>query len=91
MPSQLSLATDEIWVKILPKGLITIPKKIRKKIGLKEGDVVKARLSGKTIIIEPRETSYRLFSNEEIKRWIKEDKLPLKLAKKAKEFWADIP
>ncbi|PIV09898.1 hypothetical protein COS51_00975, partial [Candidatus Roizmanbacteria bacterium CG03_land_8_20_14_0_80_36_21] len=30
---------EETWIKILPKGLITIPKKIREKLSIKEGDV----------------------------------------------------
>lgn len=85
-------ASEEIWIKILPKGLITIPKKIRKRLGIQEGDVAKARISGNEIIIKPRKSSnFRLFTDEEIKEWVARDKLPAKLAKKAKALWADIP
>jgi AbrB family looped-hinge helix DNA binding protein len=85
-------ATEEIWVKILPKGLITIPKKIRERLGIAAGDVAKTRISGNEIIIEPRKTSaYRLFTDKEIKEWVAKDKLPAKLAKKAEALWADIP
>ncbi len=85
-------ATEETWVKILPKGLITIPKKIREKLGIKEGDIAKTRISGSEIIIEPRRAStYRLFTDKEIAEWVAKDKLPPKLAKKVKALWADIP
>jgi len=87
-----SSVQDESWIKILPKGLITIPKKIREKLGIKEGDVAKVKISKNSIIIEPRElTEYRLFTDEEIKQWVKDDKLPEKLAKKAQAIWSDIP
>jgi len=87
-----SSVQDESWIKILPKGLITIPKKIREKLGIKEGDVAKVKISKRSIIIEPREsTEYRLFTDEEIKQWVKDDKLPEKLAKKAQAIWSDIP
>ena len=32
--------TQEEWVNVLSKGLITIPKKMRDEVGIKEGDVV---------------------------------------------------
>lgn len=83
---------DEIWIKILPKGLITIPKKIREKLSIKEGDVVQINISENSIVIKPRESAeYRLFSNKEIKQWVKDDKLPVELAKKAQAIWSDIP
>ncbi len=60
---------DEAWIKILPKGLITIPKKIREKLGLKEGDVAQVKISDNTIVIKPRESAgYRLYSKEEMEQ-----------------------
>lgn len=83
---------DEIWIKILPKGLITLPKKMREKLNIKAGDIAKINILGKSIIIKPREeTEYRLFTNKEIKQWVKDDQLPVELAKKAKAIWSDIP
>ena len=83
---------DEVWIKILPKGLVTIPKKIREELGIKEGDVAKVKISRNSIVIKPRESAeYRLFTNEEIKQWVKDDKLPVELAKKAQAIWSDIP
>ncbi|MBI4009506.1 AbrB/MazE/SpoVT family DNA-binding domain-containing protein [Candidatus Roizmanbacteria bacterium] len=84
--------TQEEWVNILPKGLITIPKKIRETVGIKEGDVAKVKVRGKKIIIEPREEiDYRTFTKEEIEEWLEEDKLPPKLAKKTEKYWKDLP
>lgn len=83
---------DEAWIKILPKGLITIPKKIREKLGLKEGDVAQVKISDNTIVIKPREpVGYRLYSKEEMEQWVKDDELPIELAKKAQTMWSDIP
>lgn len=83
---------DEVWIKILPKGLITLPKKMREKLNIKAGDIAKIKIIGKNMVIEPKETvKYRLYSDKEIDRWVKDDKLPAKLAKKANAIWADIP
>lgn len=85
-------AQDETWIKILPKGLITIPKKIREKLSIKEGDVAQINISRNSIVIKPRESvEYRLFTSKEIKQWVKDDKLPVELAKKAQAIWSDIP
>lgn len=87
-----SSAPNETWIKILPKGLVTIPKKIREKLGIRDGDIAKVKISKNSIVIEPKEpTTYRLFTNKEIKQWVKDDKLPAKLAKKAQAIWSDIP
>lgn len=87
--------SNEEFLRILIKGLVTLPKSWREELNLKEGQIVKAKKVAQSIIIEPVEskpsTRYRLFSDKEIKQWIKEDKLPRGLAKKAAAFWADIP
>lgn len=92
MQQPITPIQGESWIKILPKGLITIPKKMRLKLGIKDGDVAQVKISGNAIIIEPREAvEYRLFTDKEIKEWEKEDKLPTELASKAKAMWQDIP
>lgn len=88
----MQIPQDEVWVKILNKGLMTIPKAMREKVGIKEGDVAKARVEGNKIVIEPREeVSYRIFTDKQIREWRKADKLSPRLAKKAKKLWQDIP
>lgn len=83
---------DEVWIKILPKGLITLPKKMREKLDIKAGDIAKVKISAGSIVIEPRDSvKYRLFTDREIKQLVKDDKLPAKLAKKAQDIWSDIP
>ena len=83
---------EGVWVKILYKGLMTIPKAMREKVGIKEGDVAKVRVEGNKIVLEPRqEAEYRIFTDEEIKRWEKEDRLSKAELKKAKKLLADIP
>ncbi|MEK9179432.1 MAG: AbrB/MazE/SpoVT family DNA-binding domain-containing protein [Patescibacteria group bacterium] len=92
MQQPQTLVQSDTWIKILPKVLITIPKKMRLKLGIKDGDVAQVKISGNSIVIKPRESAeYRLFTDKEIKEWAEEDKLPLELASKAKTMWEDIP
>ncbi len=83
---------QEEWVNVLSKGLITIPKKMREIVGIKEGDIAKVKIQNKKIIIEPRkEVTYRTFTKEEIDQWLKEDELPKDLAKKIDSLWPELP
>ena len=81
------MSTDkkEEWLKVLGKGMITLPKRWREEAGVETGDVVKAKKGGSTIVIElPQESKapYRVFSDAEIDEFLKEDKLPRSLAAK---------
>lgn len=82
---------QEEWVKVLAKGLITIPKRFREDLGIKEGEVAKVRKVGTRLIIEPREErEYELYTDEELKEMLAADKLPRREAKKVKAVWSDI-
>lgn len=92
MQTPASNQSTEAWVRVLKKGMITLPKALRDQIGIKEGGIAKAKLVGNTIVIEPREeVGYRLFTDEQIQQWLKDDELPEELAKEAEEIWSDIP
>jgi AbrB family looped-hinge helix DNA binding protein len=92
---QVQPKTHETWIKVLSKGVITIPKEFREELGLEEGDVAKARVEGDRLVIESRKTAeykeYRAFSKEQIDEWAKEDELPEPLASKTKKYWSDLP
>lgn len=82
---------EEVWVKILSKGLITIPKSIREEIGMNEGEVAKITKVGRMLIIKPRdEVDNRLFTDQEIVQWQKRDQLPKNLAQEAANIWSDL-
>lgn len=74
---QQSYSSNEEWLRVLGKGMITIPKSWREEYGLKEGNIVKAKKTSKGIIIEPQEKKvpYRIYSKQELNRFIKEDQL----------------
>lgn len=92
MQTPSSTKSAEAWIKVLKKGMITLPKALRDQVGIKEGGIAKAKLVGNTIVIEPREeVGYRLFTDEQIQQWLKDDVLPPELAKEAEELWSDIP
>lgn len=79
--------SEQEYLRILGKGMVTIPKAWRDELGFKEGEIVKAQKIGNRMIIESEETvPYRIFSNEEIEEWLKEDRLPKALAKKIKVY-----
>jgi AbrB family looped-hinge helix DNA binding protein len=81
------------WVKVLGNGLITIPKAMRKKAGIKEGDVAKATLVGNKIIIEPRASvqDYRVFTDEQVAQWLKDDTLSPEELAQLGDLFDDVP
>lgn len=86
MKQVLSSQSQEEYLRILGKGMVTIPKAWRDELGLKEGEIVKAQKIGNRMIIESgaEGVPYRIFSNEEIEEWLNEDRLPKALAKKVR-------
>jgi len=91
MQTQAKTTCQDEWVKILSKGLITIPKAFREELGLNEGEIAKIKKIGRRLIIEPREVAeYETYNEKELKKMLKEDKLPANLAKKAASFWPDL-
>lgn len=76
--------SQEEYLRILGKGMVTIPKQWRDELGLEEGQIVKAQRMGNKMIIESSSEPlpYRIFSDEEIEQWLKDDRLPKTLAKK---------
>lgn len=75
------------WLKVLGKGMVTLPKKWRDEMGITNGDIVQAKKDGNKVIIEgiqKKTAPYRIYSTTEINEFLKEDKLSEKLAKKVK-------
>lgn len=81
----------EEWIKILSKGLVTIPKAFREELGLRKGEIAKVKKMGNRLVIEPRDIAdYEVYSDSELKGMLKEDKLPDKLSKIASSLWPDL-
>ena len=80
--TQQTVSAQEEWLRVLTKGMVTIPKAWREELGFEEGKVIKAKKIANKIIIEPIEKSapYRIYSQKELTQFIKDDKLPKKLA-----------
>ena len=79
-----NVSPQEEWIRVLGKGMITIPKNWRDELNIEEGEMIKAKKLGDKLIIEKTQkaTLYRIFSNKEIKQWLKEDNLDLDLSTK---------
>ncbi len=76
---------QEEWLKVLGKGMVTLPKKWRDEMGLQEGDIVKAKKERNKIVLETpqgQKAPYRVFSNAEIDEFLKADQLPESLTDK---------
>ena len=85
--SQVNINTQQAWLKVLGKGMVTLPKRWREDMGVTTGDIIKAKKAGGKIVIETQQTQrvpYRLYSDAEIDQFLKVDKLPKSLAKKVK-------
>lgn len=76
--------SQEEYLRILGKGMVTIPKQWRDELGLKESSIVQAKKIGDRIIIrgESKFASLRTFGDDEIEAWLEEDKLPPPMTKK---------
>ena len=70
-----NLKTNETWLRILGKGMVTIPKKWRSELNINIGSLVRARKDGETLIIEPADkpAPYRLYSQSELENFIADD------------------
>lgn len=80
------------WVKVLDKGIVTLPKKMRDKLGIKSGDITQARVSGNSIIISTQNfvEGVREYSQEDLSRWEKGDTLSPELLKKYRDLLDDL-
>jgi len=79
----------EKWLKILGKGMITLPKEWRGEMGIETGDVVMARKEGNKLVIKSKELGkvpYRIYTDTELDEFLKEDELPKSLSTKVDEL-----
>ncbi|MBI4092246.1 MAG: AbrB/MazE/SpoVT family DNA-binding domain-containing protein [Candidatus Levybacteria bacterium] len=89
--TQANVSSNQEWLKVLGKGMVTIPKKWREVLGIATGDIVRARKEGNQVVIETQKGSnvpYRIYSDSEIEEFLKEDKLPRPLTKKLRKKFA---
>lgn len=77
-------------VRPLPRGQITLPIEFRRRLRIDETTMLKLSLSGGKIEMTPMRLSekreMREYSGAEIRRFIKEDRLDPKTAKKARRL-----
>ena len=81
--AQVNTSSEE-WLRILDKGMLTIPKSWREELGFSKGEIVKAQKVGNRVIIESQQEQvpYRVYSAQEISGFVKNDRLPQALKKK---------
>lgn len=67
------LSPQEEWVKLQKKGLLTLPKRFRDELKLKENEIIRIKKEGQRLVLEPVQTlSYpvRSYTPEEIKEFL---------------------
>lgn len=82
---------QEEWLKILGKGMITLPKKWRDELGIESGNMVKAKKEGDKVIIQAQKSAsvpYRVYTDAEIEEFLGEDKIDETLVEKLKMKFA---
>lgn len=83
---------QQIIIKPLAKGQVTIPASFRRELGIKENTLFQAELKEDGVFLKPisldwKEKYIRQFSDEELKEWLKEDKLDKKTLQKLKKYF----
>lgn len=83
---------QQVIIKPLAKGQVTIPASFRRELGIKENTLFQAELKDEGVFLKPvnldwQEKYIREFSDEEIKQWLKDDKLDKKTLRKLKRSW----
>jgi AbrB family looped-hinge helix DNA binding protein len=70
-------ARQDEWIRVLGKGMITIPKKWREELDIEEGAIIKARKVNQQVIIEPTNkpapVPYRVYSRDELGEFLQDD------------------
>lgn len=83
---QTPITKQEEWLKVLGKGMVTLPKKWRQEMGIETGEVVKAAKEGNTIVIQVKsplqQVPYRIYTDAEIDEFLKDDAISGDLARK---------
>lgn len=77
-PQLIPSTSQEEWLKVLGKGMVTIPKKWRDDLGIAEGDIIKATKKGNSVVLASTKTQsvpYRIYTDDEIKTFLKDDRL----------------
>ncbi|MEK7617086.1 MAG: AbrB/MazE/SpoVT family DNA-binding domain-containing protein [Patescibacteria group bacterium] len=82
---------QQVVIKPLAKGQITIPISFRKTLGIDKSTLFKAQLKKDGILLTPlqfdwQEKYIREFTDDEIKEWLREDRLDKKELKKIKQY-----
>ena len=82
---------QQVIIKPLDKGQITIPIAFRKTLGVDDTTLYKAQLKKDGILLTPLQVNWqekyiREFSDKEIQNWLKIDKMDKKTLKRVKYY-----
>lgn len=75
--TQIQAQQPTEWLKVLGKGMLTIPKQWRDELGIQTGEMVEAEKTKDGILIRPpkKAAPYRVYSRTELIQFVKDDHL----------------
>jgi len=82
----------EFFLRVWPKGQMTIPRKVRRLFGIEDGGFISMVIKGDTIMLTPvkvekgKQPYFREYSKEEVQEFLKEDKLDKETLAKARKL-----
>ena len=77
------MQTQEKMVRTQEKGLVTIPIEFRERLGIEKNSLLQAKLTKDGVLFVKVTTKVeKLYSDEDIKKWMQEDRLDGKTLKK---------
>jgi AbrB family looped-hinge helix DNA binding protein len=81
---------EETIAQLSDRGTITLPAGLRRKLGLRRGDVLAVRLSGRSIVLTPAVvTSVELYTDERIAEFDRNAELTAEEAEQARASWLE--
>ena len=75
--TQIQSTQPTEWLKVLGKGMLTIPKEWRDELGFQTGEMVQAEKTPHGVLIRPikKKVPYRVYSRADLLQFVKDDQL----------------
>lgn len=75
--TQIQAIQPTEWLKVLGKGMLTIPKEWRDEFGFQTGEMVQAEKTPLGVLIRPikKKAPYRIYSRAELTQFVQDDQI----------------
>ena len=75
--TQIQVQQPTEWLKVLGKGMLTIPNQWRDELGIQTGEMVQAEKTPLGVLIRPikKKAPYRVYSRADLLQFVQDDHL----------------